>query len=271
MEEVLLPFKTELEQVQSILSKSFRARAGNLLDLMRMDFSPVKNLTRPGLILLAANLYNTVNRQVVFLAAILQFIHTASQIHKIVIENGSRMEQTDDFRNYCQLPVLIGDYLYSQVFVSLCDAGLSNYLRTFAELIGQLNEGCILKLKTDQEGLESEDSYLTVIEKESGQVIAACCRISGELAGAPEDGLNCLENLGLNLGMALGLAEEMTGNPEAAEVFFKDALNCLEFLPQGESRDLLKQFICLLHDEIICHTINIAENKKLCKTKNYDG
>lgn len=255
MEEVLLPFKTELEQVQSILSKTFKIRAGNLLDLIYLDFSPVKNLTRPGLILLTTNLYNTASRQVVFLAAILQFIHTASQIHKIVLENGSRIEQTDDFRDYCQLPVLIGDYLYSQVFVSLCDAGLSNYLGVLAELIGQLNEGCILKLKTDQEGLLLEDSYMTAIEKESGQVIATCCRISGELAGASEDGLNCLENLGFNLGMALGLAEDIPGNLKAAEKYFENALNCLELLPQGEARDLLKRFIGLLQEENICRTI----------------
>ncbi|KUK54743.1 MAG: Uncharacterized protein XD78_0010 [Desulfotomaculum sp. 46_296] len=255
MEEILLPFKTELDQVQSILYKASKVRAGNLLDLMRLDFSPVKNLTRPGLILLTANLYNTPSRQVIFLAAILQFIHTASQIHKIVLENGSRMEQTDDFRNYCQLPVLIGDYLYSQVFVSLCDAGLFNYLRAFAELIGQLNEGCILKLKTDQEGLQSEDCYMTAVEKESGQVIATCCRISGELAGAPEDALNYLENLGFNLGMALGLAEDMPGNLKAAKDFLKNALNRLEFLPQGESRDLLRQFIDILQEENICRTI----------------
>ncbi len=245
----MLPFKTELEQVQSILFKAFKVRAGNLLDLMRLDFSPVKNLTRPGLILLVASLYNNVNRRVVILAAIIQFIHTASQTHKVVIENGGRMEQTDDFRNYCQLPVLIGDYLWSQVFVSLCDAGLFNYLRTFAELIGQLNEGCILKLKADQEGLRSADINMTVIEKESGQVVANCCRISGELAGAPEDDLRCLENLGFNLGMAMGFAEDMPDNPQAAEDFWDNALNSLDLLPQGESLDLLKQFIGLLQEK----------------------
>lgn len=263
MEEVLLPFKTELEQVQSILSKAFKIREGNLLDLMRLEFFPVENLTRPGLILLAANLYGTANRQTIFLAAILQFIHTASQIHKIVLENDSGMEQTDDFRDCCQLPVLVGDYLYSQVFVSLCDAGLSNYLGTLAELIGQLNEGCILKLKTNQESPQSKDSYMTAVEKESGQVFATCCRISGELAGAPAEGLNYLENLGFNLGMALGLAEDMPGDPEAAEIFFKNALNCLEFLPQGESRDLLKRFISLLQKENICRTINNGQSLKL--------
>ncbi|HAG11961.1 MAG TPA: hypothetical protein DCK76_11455 [Desulfotomaculum sp.] len=248
MEEVLLSFKTEMEHVQSILSKAFKIRAGSLLDLMRMDFSPVKNLARPGLILLAANLYNNVSRQVVYLAAILQFIHTASQIHKIVLENDGLMEKTDYFRDYCQLPVLIGDYLYSQVFVSLCDAGLFNYLRTFSDLIGQINEGCILKLRTDQEGTQPADSYMTVIEKESGRVIAACCRISGELAGAPEDDLHLLESLGFNLGMALGFAEDIPGNSEAAKDFFKNALNCLESLPHGESRKLLMQFIGSLQE-----------------------
>jgi len=249
----LLSFNKELEHVQSILSKAFKTRAGSLLDLMRLDFSPVNNHTRPGLILLAANLYNNVSRQVVYLAAILQFIHTASQIHKIVLENDGLMEKIDYFRDYCQLPVLIGDYLYSQIFVNLCDAGLFNYLRTFAELIGQINEKCILKIKTDQEGTQSADSNMTVIEKESGRVIAACCRISGELAGAPEEDLDLLESFGFNLGMALGLAEDMPGNSEAVKDFFKDALNCLELLPQGESRNLLKQFIGSLQEEYVSY------------------
>jgi len=251
--EVLLPIREELEQMQSILNRTFKTKAGNLADFVHLDFSPVNNFSRPALVILSASLFTLPSRQVIFLAAIVQFIYMAFQVHKNVTEDGSQFAGTDYHRNGRQFPVLVGDYLYSRFFASLCDAGLLKYLRSLSELICQFNEGNILRFKNRKEELFAPDTLLRrIIEKESATFIATSCRMGGELGGAREPDLKCLYHFGFNLGMSLGLLEEQAGPDEAAP-YFQKALSCLAPLPPGVNRDTMEQIACVLQKEPVLH------------------
>jgi len=251
--EVLLPIREELEQMQSILNRTFKIRAGNLADFVHLDFSCVNDFFRPALVILSASLFTLPSRQVIFLAAVVQFIYMAFQVHKNVAEDGNRFAGTDDHRNGYQFPVLVGDYLYSRFFAGLCDAGLLKYLRPLSELICQFNEGNILRFKNVKEEQAAPDTLLKkIIEKESAVFVAASCRMGGELGGAREPDLKRLYHFGFNLGMSLGLLEEQAG-PDEAALYLQKALSYLATLPPGINRDTMEQMACLLQKEPVLH------------------
>jgi geranylgeranyl pyrophosphate synthase len=251
--EVLLPIREELEQVQNILNEVFKIKTGNLIDFLHPDLSSINNFSRPALVILSARLFTLPSRQVIFLAAIVQFIYMAFQVHKSVTEDESQFAGADNHRNDRQFLVLVGDYFYSRFFAGLCDAGLLKYLRPLSELICQFNEGNILRLKNRKEELFAPDTLLKrIIEKESAAFVAASCRMGGELGGAREPDLKCLYHFGFNLGMSFGLLKEQA-SPDEAAPYFQKALSYLAPLPPGVNRDTMEQIACALQKEPVLY------------------
>lgn len=253
LREVLLPIGEELEKMQNILNRTFKIKAGNLADFVHLDSSSANNLFRPALVILSASLFTSPSGRVIYLAAIIQFIYMAFQVHKSVAEDESRFAGTDDHRNGYQFPVLVGDYLYSRFFAGLCDAGLLKYLRPLSELICEFNEGNILRFKRGKKEQVAPAALLEkIIEKESAVFVAASCQMGGELGGAREPDLKHLYHFGFNLGMSLGFFEEQAGLDEASP-YLQKALSYLAPLPPGINRDTMEQMVCLLQKKPVLH------------------
>lgn len=246
VKETLLPIQKELEQVQNILTDVFKIRAANLKDYIQLDSSFFNSFFRPALVILSAGLFNSPARQVIFLAAIVQFIHIAFQIHKDIIENEDQSIKNEDVRNCCQFPVLVGDYFYSRFFSCLCEANLLKYLYPLSELICQFSEGIIMRLE-NKIGLQvvPDPIYNTIIEKETALFIAGSCKLSGELGGGKGSDLKHLHHFGFNLGMYIGLIEDRA-SPDRTFPYLKEVFTHLQHLPPGVFRDSMEEMIGLL-------------------------
>ncbi|MGB9826617.1 MAG: hypothetical protein ACPLRU_08085, partial [Desulfofundulus sp.] len=85
-DRVLAPIKSELQEAQNILARSFQIRSGHLGRFSHLVPGSFHDIIRPALVLLSARIFAPLNFQAIALAAVIQFIYLAARIHRNVRE-----------------------------------------------------------------------------------------------------------------------------------------------------------------------------------------
>lgn len=247
MNNLLHPIEYELQQVQQLINKSLKIKAGHLSTFAHLNFDKLNSIIRPALLLLCARLYGNNNIKTITLAAIVQFIFMASNVHSGINEDSDDNQllvQETDPRNGCQFPVLVGDYLFGRFFTSLCDANIVNFLHPLSEIICKINEGGILRLKQGSQEEINDNVLENIIRSETAELFAGSCRLGGTLAGAEEMQLKFLYHTGINLGMAFGLMEYSAPSEQINRYLVKAQEN-IQHLPNIHARKSLEQLVSL--------------------------
>jgi octaprenyl-diphosphate synthase len=159
---------------------------------------------RPALLLLMCGALGYREAQRLELAAVVEFIHTATLLHDDVVDESTlrrgRATANASFGNPAS--VLVGDFLYSRAFQMMVDAGNMRIMQTLAEATNIIAEGEVLQLMNMHDASLSEDGYLRVIRSKTAKLFEASARIAGLLAGAPAP----IEQACADYGQALGTA-----------------------------------------------------------------
>lgn len=240
--------KNELEQVDQLINKELKLKTGHASKFAHLDLSPLEKHLRPALVILTARLFNrTACEKVISLAGIVQFIYTASQIHLRISDIDPEAEEREflDPRDGSQLPVLVGDYLYGKFFTTLCEAQMLPFLKPLAEIICLMNEGNVLKKKTEHSELQAKEELLDVLEMETAELMAGSCRLGAELADAHPNDVDKTDYFGRYLGMAFGLIESGVSFDKASE-YLKKALNVLLTFKETPARIALENLVHML-------------------------
>lgn len=159
---------------------------------------------RPGLLLLMCGTLNFSGKQRLELAAVVEFIHTATLLHDDVVDESTlrrgRSTANDVFGNPAS--VLVGDFLYSRAFQMMVEVGDMRVMQTLAEATNVIAEGEVLQLVNMHDASLSEETYLRVIRSKTAKLFEASARLAALLAGAtPAVEQSCAE-----YGQALGTA-----------------------------------------------------------------
>jgi octaprenyl-diphosphate synthase len=159
---------------------------------------------RPALLLLMCGALGYRGDQRFNLAAVVEFIHTATLLHDDVVDESTlrrgRATANEAFGNPAS--VLVGDFLYSRAFQMMVDAGDMRIMQTLAEATNVIAEGEVLQLMNMHDATLSEEGYLRVIRSKTAKLFEASARLAALLAGSSllvEQG--CAE-----FGQALGTA-----------------------------------------------------------------
>jgi octaprenyl-diphosphate synthase len=138
------------------------------------------------------------------LAAVVEFIHTATLLHDDVVDESTlrrgRATANASFGNPAS--VLVGDFLYSRAFQMMVDAGDMRIMQTLAEATNIIAEGEVLQLMNMHDASLSEEGYLRVIRSKTAKLFEASARLAALLAGASPD----IEQACADYGQALGTA-----------------------------------------------------------------
>ncbi|WP_347491102.1 polyprenyl synthetase family protein [Desulfoscipio sp. XC116] len=238
----------DLDKVQKLIHKNFFIKTSNIKDYVRQDFNYLYINLRPALVLICHRLFCPANRQAVALAAVIQFIYMASQVHIKLTEDDSGQEKTVDIRTGYQFPVLVGDYLYGKFFTTLCDAGIVHYLKNMAELICTINKNGIMILRNPDLATTDPLAYNEVIRGEYAELLACAACLGADLAGADSTAKDKLYHLGLNLGMAFGLLSRGASTQQISDYTTKAHLT-LKQLPYSKDKESLRDLLGLISDE----------------------
>ena len=159
---------------------------------------------RPALLLLMCGALGYSGEQRFNLAAVVEFIHTATLLHDDVVDESTlrrgRATANEAFGNPAS--VLVGDFLYSRAFQMMVDAGDMRVMQTLAEATNVIAEGEVLQLMNMNDASLSENGYLLVIRSKTAKLFEASARLAALLAkSSPAVEQNCAD-----YGQALGTA-----------------------------------------------------------------
>ncbi len=159
---------------------------------------------RPGLLLLMCGALGFSGDQRLNLAAVVEFIHTATLLHDDVVDESTlrrgRATANDVFGNPAS--VLVGDFLYSRAFQMMVEAGDMRVMQTLSEATNVIAEGEVLQLVNMHDASLSEETYLRVIRSKTAKLFEASARLAALLAKVPAE----VEQFCAEYGQALGTA-----------------------------------------------------------------
>jgi octaprenyl-diphosphate synthase len=159
---------------------------------------------RPALLLLMAGALGYTDSQRYNLAAVVEFIHTATLLHDDVVDESTlrrgRPTANESFGNPAS--VLVGDFLYSRAFQMMVDSGEMRIMKVLAEATNVIAEGEVLQLMNMHDASLDEAGYLRVIRSKTAKLFEASTRLAAILAkSSPEVETACAD-----YGQALGTA-----------------------------------------------------------------
>ncbi len=166
---------------------------------------------RPALVLLAARACGYAGEEHRQLAAIVEFIHTATLLHDDVVDESSlrRGRQTANAAFGNAASVLVGDFLYSRAFQMMVGLGSMRIMEVLADATNTIAEGEVLQLMNCRNADISEDEYLQVIRYKTAKLFEAAGRLGAILAGAATEVEEGLAAYGMHLGTAFQLIDDV--------------------------------------------------------------
>lgn len=174
---------------------------------------------RPLLVLLSANALQYQGNQHLKLAAIIEFIHTATLLHDDVVDisNMRRGRLTANAKWGNAPSVLVGDFLYSRAFQIMVAIGDMEIMRILSDTTNTISEGEVQQLVNAKDPKVSEANYLDVIYKKTGALFEAACDTAAVLGDASDTQRKALKQFGYHLGLAFQLIDDALdyeGDPE---------------------------------------------------------
>ncbi|WP_162566229.1 MULTISPECIES: polyprenyl synthetase family protein [unclassified Variovorax] len=159
---------------------------------------------RPALLLLMAGALGYKGDQRFNLAAVVEFIHTATLLHDDVVDESTlrRGRPTANAAFGNPASVLVGDFLYSRAFQMMLDADDVRVMQILAEATNVIAEGEVLQLMNMHDASLDEEAYLRVIRSKTAKLFEASTRLAAVLAGTPPE----VEAASAAYGQALGTA-----------------------------------------------------------------
>ena len=166
---------------------------------------------RPMLLLLAARALGHRGPDAHQLAAVVEFIHTATLLHDDVVDESDlrRGRKTANALFGNAASVLVGDFLYSRSFQLMVELGRMDVQQILADTTNTIAEGEVLQLLHVRNPDTDEPAYLKVIERKTAVLFAAATRLGALLAGADEATQQRLHDYGMALGYAFQIADDV--------------------------------------------------------------
>ncbi len=166
---------------------------------------------RPALHLLCAKAVGYQGSEHVTLAAIIEFIHTATLLHDDVVDE-SELRRGKNTANAVwgnAASVLVGDFLYSRAFQMMVEVDQMAVMRIMSDTTNTIAEGEVMQLLNQGNPDTDEARYLTVIRCKTAKLFEAAARLAAVLQGASDEVERSLANYGMHLGLAFQLADDM--------------------------------------------------------------
>lgn len=196
----------------------------------------------------------------VTLAAVIEFIHTATLLHDDVVdESDLRRGQESAHAVWGNAAsVLVGDFLYSRAFQMMVTVDSMRIMDVLSDATNMIAEGEVEQLLNMHDPEVSQERYFSVIEKKTAKLFEAACQLGAILAGRP-DLEQAMASFGRELGAAFQVADDVLDYTSDASTLGKNAgddlaegkptlplILCREAL-EGETRDLLDN--CIHHGD----------------------
>ncbi|WP_269621017.1 polyprenyl synthetase family protein [Zhongshania sp. BJYM1] len=218
-----------MQQIRQIVDSEFAAVNEFIIAQLHSNVPLVENIghyivdaggkrLRPLLTLLCAGAIGKIEQQHVKLAAVIEFIHTATLLHDDVVDiSALRRGRPTANANWGNAPsVLVGDFLYSRAFQILVEISSLPLMGLLSGTTNTVAEGEVLQLSRAGNADTSETTYFDVIRCKTAVLFGAACEGAAIISNADQH-QTALYDYGLNLGIAFQLIDDILdyeGDPD---------------------------------------------------------
>ncbi|MCW8828740.1 MAG: octaprenyl diphosphate synthase [Gammaproteobacteria bacterium] len=174
---------------------------------------------RPVLLLLSARAFGYEGTDHHELAAVVEFIHTATLLHDDVVD-GSEMRRGKETANNVwgnEASVLVGDFLYSRAFQMMVGVNNMQVMQILSEATNTIAEGEVKQLLNVHNADLGEAGYLDVIRSKTAKLFESSARLGAVLSGRSEQEQQALADYGMHLGIAFQLIDDALDYSSSSE------------------------------------------------------
>jgi octaprenyl-diphosphate synthase len=194
----------DMREVDAVIASRLESGVPLVGQVSRYIIAAGGKRLRPALLLLTCGALDYRGEQRFNLAAVVEFIHTATLLHDDVVDDSAlrrgNATANETFGNPAS--VLVGDFLYSRAFQMMVEAQNMRIMQVLADATNVIAEGEVLQLMNMHNAGLDETGYLNVIRSKTAKLFEASARVGAILAGASRE----MEEATAEYGQALGTA-----------------------------------------------------------------
>jgi len=216
------PEKVDFKAIQQLMAPAMTAVDQEILQQLNSDVVLINQIgfhivnsggkrLRPMLVALSAYALGYKETQHTTLAAVIEFIHTATLLHDDVVDE-SDMRRGDDTANAIwgnAASVLVGDFLYSRAFEMMVGVNNMQVMDILSHTTNAIAEGEVLQLLNINNPDTSEAQYLEVIRRKTAKLFEAATQLGAILTNEDDTIKSALSAYGLHLGNAFQIMDDM--------------------------------------------------------------
>ena len=211
LQTILLPVAADLRAVDGVIRARLESDVALINTVADYIVAAGGKRLRPAVVLLIARTLGYTGSSHVLLAAVIEFIHTATLLHDDVVDESDlrRGRSTANAMFGNAASVLVGDFLYSRSFQMMVDGGSMRVMRILADATNRIAEGEVLQLLNIHDPSVDEERYFRVVERKTATLFEAGARIAAVLAGADAAIEESCARYGASLGRAFQITDDV--------------------------------------------------------------
>jgi octaprenyl-diphosphate synthase len=212
----------DIKNIQALAQKDMTAVNDIIYSQINSDVALINQLgvyivnaggkrMRPMLTVLAARAFGYQGEEHISIAAIIEFIHTATLLHDDVVDesNMRRGRETANALFGNNASVLVGDFLYTRSFQMMTQLGNMRIMDILSDATNIVAEGEVLQLMNCNDPDTTEESYFEVIYCKTAKLFEAATRLAAVIAGQDETTEKAMQEYGKYLGTAFQLVDDI--------------------------------------------------------------
>lgn len=211
----------DISEVRNLVENDMQAVNGLIIKRLESDVVLINQIghyiinsggkrLRPMLVLLGARALGYTGPQHIDIAAIIEFIHTATLLHDDVVDE-SDMRRSNETANAVwgnAASVLVGDFLYSRSFEMMVDVDHMPVMEILSHATNRIAEGEVLQLLNCNDPDVNEEKYREVILRKTAVLFEAGTQLGAVLCQADSETEQKMAEFGLHLGIAFQMIDD---------------------------------------------------------------
>lgn len=257
IQDVFAAYKDDINKVEAMLDKEIISDVSLIPEVAHHLIGSGGKRFRPLLLLISSGLCGYHGEHRLKMAAVLEFIHTATLFHDDVIDQATVRRGKTSANNIWgnAASVLVGDFIYSKSFTLMTKIGNMAILDMMSRITNIMSEGEVFQLMKCGDVNLTEKDYLVIIEKKTAILLSAACAAGAILGSASPDKIQALEQFGNKIGKAFQITDDtldyMAQEQEFGKAIGKDLEEGKMTLPlihtlkkcSGEEREKASQLL----------------------------
>ena len=209
--ELIAPIADDMKAVDAVIRGRLDSEVVLIRTIADYIIGAGGKRMRPAMVLMMARALGYQGEHHRLLAAVVEFIHTATLLHDDVVDESDlrRGRETANAMFGNAASVLVGDYLYSRSFEMMVEAGSMRIMQILSEATTVIAEGEVLQLLNVHDPDVSQARYLQVVRYKTAKLFEAAAQVGAVLAGGTPAQQDAAAAYGRHIGTAFQLVDDV--------------------------------------------------------------